>query len=222
MMALGPARTSSEHRCKPHPPPHALLRSDVQSVSIARRWLEGGRCRRCLRGRCRAAGLGSFSSRAAASITATNIAPWLPSSQIALQCDDAQALLSAIPSPEEAAALLEAPAGAEEGELFARSLMFKDAKQQLMVIDTVMSFPTAAACVVQACQDICRCDHHASSEPSSFPFMHRPHPFCRSTSQRVLQSCALPRGLRSLLDMHNSLNELAGRSKVRAIAAFIV
>jgi hypothetical protein len=67
-----------------------------------------------------------------------------------------QALLCAVPSPEEAELLLRGPDGTEDGELFARALMFKDAKKQLEVIDTVMSFPSAAACVVQSCQHIRR------------------------------------------------------------------
>ena len=73
-----------------------------------------------------------------------------------MQCDDVQALLCAVPSPEETALLLRGPDGTEDGELFARALMFKEAKKQLEVIDTVMSFPYAAACVVQSCQHIRR------------------------------------------------------------------
>jgi hypothetical protein len=38
----------------------------------------------------------------------------------------------------------------------------------------------------------------------------------RSACERVTRSIALSSGLRALLDMHNSLNELAGRGKVSA------
>ena len=76
-----------------------------------------------------------------------------------MQCDDVQALLCAVPSPEEAALLLRGPEGTEDGELFARALLFKDAKKQLEVIDTVMSFPPAAASIVQSCRDIRRFFH---------------------------------------------------------------
>ncbi len=42
------------------------------------------------------------------------------------------------------------------------------------------------------------------------------HVVLRSACERVTRSIALSSGLRALLDMHNSLNELAGRSKVSA------
>jgi hypothetical protein len=73
-----------------------------------------------------------------------------------IQSDDPQALLSAIPSTEEEVLLRQAAQGREDGELFSRALMFAGARQQLTVIDTLMSFPLAAAALAQSCGVIIR------------------------------------------------------------------
>jgi hypothetical protein len=72
------------------------------------------------------------------------------------QCDDAQALLGALPSSEEQELLGRSAPGVEECEAFARALMFAGARQQLVVIDTIMSFSDAAAHIVQSCRSISR------------------------------------------------------------------
>lgn len=81
---------------------------------------------------------------------------WNKSLKLSSQCDDAQALLGALPSSEEQELLGRAAPGVEECEAFARALMFAGARQQLMVIDTIMSFSDAAAHIVQSCRSISR------------------------------------------------------------------
>ena len=52
--------------------------------------------------------------------------------------------------------LRQAAQGKEDGELFSRALMFAGARQQLTVIDTLMSFPPAAASLAQSCGVVIR------------------------------------------------------------------
>jgi hypothetical protein len=81
---------------------------------------------------------------------------WNKPLKLSSQCDDAQALLGALPPSEEQELLGRAAPGVEECEAFARALMFAGARQQLMVIDTIMSFSDAAAHIVQSCRSISR------------------------------------------------------------------
>jgi hypothetical protein len=139
-------RLLTPHHTQPTSNAHMFIRRHMQPVQVTCRRLERRCCCCCSRGHPQAAGC-AYSRTA------------MFSPQSAAQCDDAQSLLCAVPSPEEEALLLRGPVGAEEGEAFARALLFKDAKQQLLVIDTVLTFPAAAASVVQSCQTIRRCNY---------------------------------------------------------------
>jgi hypothetical protein len=98
--------------------------------------------------------------------------------------------------------------------LFVRALMFPGARQQLVVIDALLSFPQAAQHIVQSSRTICM--YGCPTLRTALAFSHC---FPPRACEAATRSTALSRGLRYLLEMHNALNELAGRSKVTATKA---
>ena len=67
--------------------------------------------------------------------------------------------MCALPTPDEQLLLNDGAGagGSDDGEQFARALLFSGARQQLVVIDTIMSFQSAATGIGQACMSLCRC-----------------------------------------------------------------